>query len=448
MPEQQLVFIPAAVWDRIVRKKESFAAMVTGPHGSMSIDGFNFIGHWVRMDTDIVEQMCDLFSLERKAIRLPVSTDPYVVLANDSDMVFVQINPVNLFAGHESVLQGIEKTLLDVGVWAGAVFYLYFSAAPCFTPLPPVKYGVNVVVGSAPAGEYGFSRSTHLCGVMLDARGREVSHPAPTSARGCVVTDEDGNHVAQIIGDTIYLLIPVRGLDSLRRLNGEGGNLFAGALRLAWNAFIGDKPEIKEKELDEAAYRAFISEGGTSLPVRAMAELGDVEKEIQSVLARYRELLNRKRELSAIATMSVLEDQDLLKNASADWQRLRERPEVESVKLVGLGIHIRTKRIISDEWEGNRYQFGTFVIRFGIDGRVSVWCEKPMHPKGIPHPHISAEGGICFGNVGPIIQEAAHERRYPDAADIIFNWLISGYDPERAIHKISEWPVMEQEKAS
>lgn len=447
MPKE-IVFIPAAVWERIIRKAESFSDLVSGQYGSMSIDGFHLLGHWIGTEADVIATAQERFKLERRQVTLPVGKDSFVVLTDDSSAVFVQMTPKNLFARHESVIQDIENTMHDLATWAALDFKLYFSTGPCFTPPEATAHEVNIVVGAAPAGELTASQSTHLCGVMLDARGREILHPGPTSARGAVVADKEGNYVAQIIGNTIYLLIPIQGLDSLRKLNAEGGDLFASALRLAWNGYIGEKPSLEEKPLDEAAYRTFISEGGTSLPLKAIAELDRIEKEIESLLTRHRELLNKRRELAAISTMSVLENKDQLRTSNEDWARMCGRPEVERVSLVGLGIHIRTKLIVSAEWEGRRHTYGVFVIRFGVDGRVSVWCEKPEHPDGVPHPHISGLGGNCFGNVGLIIQEAAHERRYADAAEIIFGWLVSGYDPDLAIHKIAEWPVFETESAS
>ena len=66
-----------------------------------------------------------------------------------------------------------------------------------------------------------------------------------------------------------------------------------------------------------------------------------------------------------------------------------------------------------------------------------------MHPRGVPHPHISAWNGPCFGNLGETIDDAVAEYRHADAFEYILDWLADGYAPDLIVfEKIDEWPIV------
>ena len=83
---------------------------------------------------------------------------------------------------------------------------------------------------------------------------------------------------------------------------------------------------------------------------------------------------------------------------------------------------------------------GAYTIGISKFGEVSVWSERPLHPNGIPHPHIAKDGGPCFGNATDAITKAAANHKYYDAIFFILRWLKHGYTPELTAVKIEEWP--------
>jgi len=334
-------------------------------------------GHWINAPQEVIETLKEKFDLQEKKMSINFGEEPCVLLCEGTGVLSTRISPENLFKRHEGVLEYIQNVLHDLSYYTGISFRLDFASGPGFIPEEATERELNIVVGASAPGEYRFYRSTHICGVMLDAAGYQVTRPAPSLGRGFVVKDDDGYDVVQIVGRTIYLLIPTTKLSSLHTLGRESGDLFLHALRLGWNAYVEGGEVNSPPIIDEEGYKGALAGIGNSISVATLLRLKTIDELLEETLARYRELLSEKREKTALVSATMRTCVDRVGRYSEDWKRIQERPEVDSVYLVDGGINIRTKHIVSEEWEGNQHNYGVYHIRFGEHGRVSVWCENP-----------------------------------------------------------------------
>jgi len=180
-------------------------------------------------------------------------------------------------------------------------------------------------------------------------------------------------------------------------------------------------------------------ETGRDLMARDLAKVDANIEQAQRWLA---ELLRSKRELEEHICAYDLTPfvQVTLKRLPRDYRLIKADPDVAMIAVVSDGLHIET-RPLHVEHEGRRYAVGSFTIRIGRKGTVNVWCETPLHPKGVPHPHIAKDGGPCFGNATNAILRAGADHRYHDAVTLVLRWLKQGYAPQLASVKIEEWPL-------
>lgn len=272
------------------------------------------------------------------------------------------------------------------------------------------------------------------------------SHLNPTLGRG-VILSEGKRDIAQIIGNNIYL--PWDPITLMTGNTENGVDIFRKTLTIIFNHLLSRKKETahapeEDSPLTEENIRAnidaYAEKGLSNLRKDLVAQVGKV-RDAEAKLRILKEELADSRRLSDMLTRENF----LMGPLCADLLRNRERilanRMIEAVRVTAHGFDLDTK-MIRIVHEGKSYRIGTFTMRFDFSGKFSIWTKEPLHPRSVPHPHISAWNGPCFGNASETISDAVIEFRYGDAVEYLLDWLENGYSPELVIwNKLEEWPT-------
>lgn len=360
---------------------------------------------------------------------IPLSTD-----LDDKGDPFLERHPLVVKAIGEMVSHFMECTGLSV--------HVHVTNDVVYEPPPKtLDEDIHIVVGASPRGETNIVEVQTLCGIQLHAEHRCYYINGPTLGRGCVIADEDGVDNLQIVGNVIYLFTPRINAETEHIFIGNSTGLFAKQLCLASAALAkGYEPPVARiiETVDE-----FGELSGTRLAVELEAcntKIADAAASAADALGTYREALREKRAYTHILRGLQSESTEIRERLASAFLELRKMPLTHRIITTGDdAIHVETKRIIGRVGD-KRYDYGSFIIRWSPGGKISIWPLVTTHPEGVPHPHIGLAGNICFGNVGPVIEQSFQEMQPREGFETLFDWLVDGYDENLAEHKASEWP--------
>lgn len=320
-------------------------------------------------------------------------------------------------------------------ITGGVKFHLHRKDGSTKAPFAPEPGVVHIFFNMAPPGESQARYLNKAFGLMLDREGMAVLAAGPTIGRGKIFSDKK-EPLVQIVGNNIYLLLPTFSY----YLETRSTQLFEKAITLAWNGY---RENVGKQENDEPADEMNFVEVMNKFEEKWHKRISDKIAEVDNEIDRLRtELLNKykdRRDFVRWASYLASQQGQTKETLAAEYQKIKAEENVVGIYLVGKGIHVKTKPLYL-EYEAKIYAVGSFVIRIGEQGDISVWNEQPLHPAGVPHPHIAKDGGPCFGNATDAITKATASRKYADAIRYVLRWLTQGYSPELAEVKIEEWP--------
>lgn len=339
----------------------------------------------------------------------------------------------------ESDLKQVEKFSRFTGL---CVVYCHAGsiAQPSFPDQPGTVY---LLQHHRPPGLWDRTMEVKdLFGIEVWKQGETRLVGSPTQGRGRVI-EENGTCVFQVIGRNYYQLClvhcelhePPNREAIFRKLLGRLGR------DLVENE--GRKPERLPDTTDEEL-AAFGSEQAGRVLADLGKELGKTEAEVrrleEELSGKLRERQGQIVRLKAMADSEFV--RDLHERLPREFGAIRGIEGVAGVRLVDGGIHVETDPVVL-EHRGRRYGLGPFIIRLDMSGKVEVWSEKPLHPKGHHHPHIDRVNLACYGNVTIAIDKFMSAYRFADAARLVMRWLKT-YSPETTLIPIEEWPLVDQ----
>jgi hypothetical protein len=384
-------------------------------------------------------------SVSRKVM---VGKEEYATLLPHSEIakpVEEHLEVDSFFEKFPDVAREISEILLHLGSESGYSFVFHGVKNEIVQPYPENDLGkLHVVIGtSPPCGNP--QRTSILCGVRIRTGFDEVNRPGPAPARGVGVHDDNKRMVAQIIGSTIYMMLPTDDQDHFLLMSKKSeADLFRKAFVYPWNVIM--KGEEKEDELKIATtfdeYRATIAAGHEKLMKDAEEmtkkyeeEIRDLQKELRK---KYRDLSNMNFFVRSYRRNPSID----LSNIGAlqkDWDMLNRDPIFSTIHSDRGFCEMKTKPVFITE-RGVRYPMNTYTIHLIFPDQIYIWADNPTHPKRMVHPHISSDGVICFGNASMAIDRALSEIKIGRTAVLVLRWLEDGYDKKLAVTKIEEWP--------
>lgn len=318
-------------------------------------------------------------------------------------------------------------------------------------PLFPIrKNGIDIVIGACPPGDIQTEYVSVTCGVRIAPYGQGYRFETHTRGYGHVVKNENDDFVlGQIVGTTLYIPLPTTVEDLLIFYTKAGGSLMFHYLKKMWKWYVkGDgfvapgTPLTTALECSEA-HKALGAEfmSATSERVKSL------QRNVEVALAKYSQALKELQigQMAATGLHLAIEVESAESLAARDemWKQLLNDRRVDSLEVVAGSYQMTTTPIVFTDGEVKR-PLGSFGIRINERNEVFVWSFNSPHPERVPHPHISACGAKCFGNVGPAILDELMARNVPTALLMILDWLEDGYDSQLADVKIEEWPILKE----
>ena len=433
------------------------AASLTISEETSEIDGFNIPGFILKgtqeVLTTFVQNATLSFGIHKATAFLSLQTLKVhdAVTTPIGLCARIGVDPVVMFPLEKGrrdyaelipLTNDLKQTLAWLSDYAGIEILLDVRDGGFAPTTPRGSKILHVVLGASAPGEAIISRYTHLCGTQLAQDGSLVEYPyGPSCGSGVLVRDDENDVVAQIVGNTLFVFVPID-LKFERVLREQDGlGLFKKALRYTWNTYV-ENPEVPQPtELGESkAYVELVEQWLDFFPSVQRHLIEDEEKELRKLHARYLGKLQYLQILRAGLQVAITLHTDHDKERSAgDFERLRSNALLRTVGVLTNGLQVVTHPIVC-EYEGKRYSLGSYTIRISQSGDVSVWAESSTHPTGYPHPHIGWSGSPCFGNISIAIDHAAVEHRLADTIELVLRWLTEGYDPKLAETPITEWP--------
>lgn len=348
-------------------------------------------------------------------------------------------------ARHPLITKRIGEVMKHFMECTGLTAHLHVTKRTVYEPPPETRTAnvdVHIVLGASPHGDTHIVDAQALCGLQLHKDHHWYRINGPTPGRGTVIADEYDVDNLQIVDDVVHLFTPRIDHKTEWIFTGGGGDLFNKQMKLASMALAKGVDPPVERVVETA--EDFDELGRTRLTAELKVcehRLTRADEDAAHALTLYRAALDEKRAYRHLRESIEASATKIQERLIAAFARICDMPLTHRIITTGDdAIHVETKRIIGRVGD-KRYDYGSFVIRWSPDGKVSIWPLVTTHPKGVPHPHIGIAGNVCYGNVGPAINKAFLEEMHPDDGfETLFDWLVDGYDENLAEHKASEWP--------
>lgn len=315
-------------------------------------------------------------------------------------------------------------------------------------PLFPIREnGIDIVIGACPPGDIQKEFVSVTCGVRIAPYGQGYHLETHTRGYGHVVKNDNDDFVlGQIVGTTLYIPLPTTAEDLLIFYTKAGGSLMFHYLKKMWKWYVKGDGFVTPGTPLTTALECF--EAHKALDDEFMSAISDriksLQKDVETALNRYNQALKELQigQMAAAGLHLAIETEstESLAARNETWKQLLNDRRVDSLEIVAGAYQVITAPIVFTDGEIRR-PLGSFGIRINERSEVFVWSFNSPHPKRVPHPHISACGAKCFGNVGPAILDELIARNVPTALLMILDWLEDGYDSQLADVKIEEWPI-------
>ena len=182
---------------------------------------------------------------------------------------------------------------------------------------------------------------------------------------------------------------------------------------------------------------------------KAREDIGINEQVIETKAYEIRTLARKNSEIRD--TIAALEAYTLVQQKKAAEEDFLALMAMVPDALRGLEVEdgrlVATTYPISIEWDSYSYDLGSFRIDIKFENdQVLISKHNGKSPEGYPHPHVSAGGIPCWGNVGVSLAKLLAEGQYPAALAVIKRFLAS-YNASDAYIKIEKWdPDWEDER--
>lgn len=305
------------------------------------------------------------------------------------------------------------------------------------------EYDIHIVLGGIAPGENESFSATYIDDVKLDSSGYDVSVPGSSKGYGYVVTDDNDRRIAQIVGSTIYFFVPVS-QKYLHLLAGKRVDIFRIVLTCAWKAMVLNEFDFSRNIISsENEFIEYQNTMYSNLEKGKSDHLEKIDKDIENCSRNLRDLILSRKLLIGDATRDFAKISK--EDSISSWEKLSNHQFIDFLEIPEDDcLHVHTKFILVPDDDGCIRNLGKFIIRIAGFGDVFIWSKCIIHPEGVPHPHISKCGSVCFGNVSLEINRLAAEYKHPELITLIMSWLVEGYEANLADAKLGEWPLADE----
>lgn len=291
-------------------------------------------------------------------------------------------------------------------------------------------------------------------GTSLSDGARDGTRP---TSEGTVITDDDGNKLAQVLPWNIYILFDMMHVNNLQ-------NVFSRILEKSmpyalppeWNEQLSKMKEAAEKsrQAQEQAKRdAFVRERERYREMYVRACCGRLESALSEKKNNVRRAESQVDELSK-ALISTSRQAEILRAELAglesgnaglndrfakEFDQLYENKAIDRIEVSSSRIEVYTKDMKID-WEGHRYNFGQFLIRINLNGELRIYSTRhQITEDGVcVHPHVKQGSSGCLGNIASEVSKLIAHQEYVILINLIIDFL-QAYNPGNPYQKIEAW---------
>ncbi len=273
------------------------------------------------------------------------------------------------------------------------------------------------------------------------------------SLQGVVIKDEDGTPIAQVINNSIYVLVdrlPPDGPSDQESLADEA------ITRLLHEAVAASQARAGDDEVQAMLWRDSLNEHRQRYVEQCLRRVhrqrSDLEKKVrecdEAIASASQEMSRQIRERRSVRTeLQRLIDQELKseeERLAKEFDALCASKSILSLEFSGRELCVYTRTVHID-WQGKRYRIGRFLLRLSEDGRISIAnLSNTAQGTAMHHPHVSDPQRPCFGNIQESLVKLLAAREFAAAVSLLFRYLES-YNPHPGVGDITHWKEVPHE---
>lgn len=426
--------------------RPKFAALIVGELLPVSVRGITMDAYHIALSEESrPQQLTDLTASYELHTGVYGDRIVPVLLPKDAQITITSTwkddEPSASKTARENALSAYRKDLVFLAQVTGFHLKIYLGLETPHDPLPEEPGVKHLTFGVAPPGELRASHRTSAYEIPLERNNQFVHYRQPTPGVGYVLKDTEDMPVLQLVGSTVYTLLPMfnfyYGMASQKIFK----HLLA-TLGNGWRQEARGELSLPERATSEAAFMKVMEPVCLGIVDTWKKAIKEYKEDIQSAQARLQHAYRLIEEYQALLALSEQGGLavEAAKRLPKDYQGLKDHPEVAQVYMCDKGVHVETKVLIARH-DGKRYRLGSFMVRFNEFAGVTVYGHEPLHPQQIPHPHLPRGGTPCYGSATTAVAKAIAQFRLLDCFNLILRWLKDGYTPSTADVKIEEWPL-------
>ncbi|MDP1690149.1 MAG: hypothetical protein Q8L52_03040 [bacterium] len=333
------------------------------------------------------------------------------------------------------------------------LIYDYYGKEEKSDPVTDGRVHIRIWSSAEELSADGYTQPT-LFGAPLkwDDRKKIIK---PSGNGGVLLTDDEGNQVGKVMGDTIYIHYPLT--DSYANLKWDGKG-----------------PEaLFRRILEEVVYQKTATEKQKAARARAIAEKYRARSREMYVVAcngrsdrmliQSRKIIDKNpgkvREYQQAIVKLIHESQDAeralrqIEGSRAEaatayaqeFDRLFEVPKIRNVQVNDSVVKVFTDTLYCvDPRTEKRHEIGAFLIEMNLDGTIhwfNLSRKVDGYERGMHAPHIFANGTACLGNMAEVIPELVANYEFAALAMVCIQFVESVNVDDAGGKYINKWPV-------
>lgn len=293
--------------------------------------------------------------------------------------------------------------------------------------------------------------------------GGQTDGIRPSDDAQFTITDPDGVPVAQVFGDTLYVLFDLPHGDNagilMRLIMGDFAKIARKMTPAERKAF--------EKEMNARAFDSLVFSMVESRTRRVKerierdkAQLGEYERAYEMRKGELLKLFKRRKELGE--QLKESEATRATFTAEEMKERLEKLQEIAQTNGYTLSVGRDEIRIgvgqIDLEYEGRVYEIGDFEILLYNQGGGNGWWVRCINRNGattthqrdgepvqLYHPHVKTNGHCCFGNIEEGVRRMAEDMDLVPLTLVVVEFLKS-VNRGGWYGSVESWPKKKQQK--
>jgi hypothetical protein len=279
-----------------------------------------------------------------------------------------------------------------------------------------------------------------IFGIEINNAQRDGFEP---TFMGIVLTDEEGVSIAEIIGDTLYILFDLP--------HGTCKDLLSQIMEgyLEHTVKQGLPPEEREKQMEEFRareklrhrnnYITLCNQRTMELITSLQHNLEEAEQKLQTLSEQIVDTTRKQMEVALVLKELQKTEAELEQRFAEEYEQLLQSPSIERV-MIETGRVVVFTELLTTEYKDNLYPLGKYRISILHDGSLQIINITQTRVRKedkvtFHHPYVTGVDGsdIHLGTSHEGVIRLIAERKYAIAINVIIEALTSVRKEEQYI---------------